>query len=573
MENLKVLSMEQHELIRRMVNVDGLSQREVARRLGHSRKTIAKALETASPAGYQRSQQTARPKLGPFESIVAQWLKEDRFRHRKQRHTAVRVFERLRDEHQYTGSRRAVSDLVKQLRSDIAGQDVYVPIEHQPGCEVQIDWGEADVILNGHTTRVMLFCARLAYSKSTFVRAYLRADQPSFFDGHVRLIEYLQGVPLQFAYDNLKSAVTKVVGPERSLNKKFVELRSHYFFQSRFCNVARGNEKGHTENSVKRAQRTYLTPLPSVTSMQQLNAHLLRCCTDDLQRVDKALGASYGTLFEQEREFFLKPPVIPFKACIQRPARVNFHSTVQYQNTRYSVPTRYAGMHSIVRVGVDTVEVIIDNKIVALHDRRCEGQWALNLEHYLPILERKPGLLDTGKPFVKSKFSQAEQLLRKELEYRYGEDGTRQFLSILLLCQEFDFSLVRKAIDRCVAARAFHEEAIRLELNQLQQKDNSTNAPTLDLSQRPELANVSAGQRDLKAYDALSDATHSHQEATETKPQVTSAQRNFCDNTNEIQASGETRDNGAAEPRDRPETSSPSYLFNGVLIALSGMLT
>lgn len=564
--------MEQHELIRRMVNVDGLSQREVARRLGHSRKTVAKALETAAPTGYRRNHPAVRPKLGPFESIVRQWLKEDRCRHRKQRHTAVRVFERLRDEHDYSGSRRAVSDLVKRLRNQLSGQDVYVPIEHQPGQEVQIDWGEADVILNGDTTRVMLFCARLAYSKATYVRAYLRADQPSFFDGHVHLIEYFQGVPIQFAYDNLKSAVTKVIGRQRSLNKKFIELRSHYFFQSRFCNVARGNEKGHTENSVKRAQRTYLTPPPSVTSISQLNEHLLQCCISDLQRVDKGHGVTYQALLEQEREFFLKAPAVPFKACIQRAARVNFHATVQYDNTRYSVPTRHAGKHSIVRVGVDTVEVIIDNEVVAQHPRSDVGQWALKLEHFLPILARKPGLLNTGKPFVKSQFTPAEQLLRRELEYRYGEDGTRQFLDILLLSQEVDFSLLRQAIERCVAARAFHEEAIRLELNQLQREDIPGGATELDLTQRPELNNISTGQCDLTAYDQLNDSNEIFKESSKTDSQETSTQRSLYDNVNQDQASGETRDPSATESRERPETSASAYLFSGVLCALGSML-
>ena len=197
-----MLSMEQHELIRRMVLVDGLSQREVARRLGHSRKTIARALQSAAPAVYTRDAPRPRPKLDAFIPIVRQWLTDDLQRHRKQRHTAVRVFERLRDEHDYPGKRRAVSDLVKELRREIVPPEVFVPIDHAPGVEVQIDWGQADVILNGEVTRVMLFCARLPYSKPTFVRAYMREDQPSFLDAHVHLIDYLGGVPHTFAYDS-----------------------------------------------------------------------------------------------------------------------------------------------------------------------------------------------------------------------------------------------------------------------------------------------------------------------------------------------------------------------------------
>ena len=480
-----MLNMDQHELIRRMVYVDGLSQREVASRLGHSRKTVAKALQTASPIGYTNAGSRLRPKLQTYIPIVRQWLTEDLQRHRKQRHTAVRVFERLRDEHDFEGQRRAVSDLVKDIRREIEHQEIFVPIEHPPGAEVQIDWGEADIILNGQTTRVMLFCARSPYSKATYVRAYMREDQPSFLDAHVHLIEYLGGVPHTFAYDNLKSAVTKIIGRERSLSKKFLELRSHYLFKTRFCNVARGNEKGHTENAVKRTQRNYMTPLPSVTSLDQLNEHLLQRCKADLDRTDTETSMTYGRLLETERTHFAEIPPGEFVACINRPARVDRYATVQFDETRYSVPCRYASMHSVVRVGIDTVDVIIDNEIVARHPRGSQGEWVLQMEHYLPILERKPGLLDSGKPFAKSKFSDAERLMRRELEYRYAEDGTRQFLNILMLAKDREFSLVRQAIANCSAARAFHEEAVHLELHRLEATPAVRNNTLLDLTARP----------------------------------------------------------------------------------------
>jgi len=495
--------MEKHELIRRMVLVDGLSEREVARRLGHSRHTVAKALQAAAPQGYSLEKPKPRHKLDPFVPIIKQWLIEDQQRHRKQRHSAVRIFERLRDEHEFTGKRRAVSDVVQQLRTEISHQEVYVPIEHPPGAEVQIDWGEAQIILNGQPTTIMLFCARLAYSKASFVRAYVRQDQPSFLDAHVHLIEFLQGVPKIFAYDNLKSAVIKVIGRERSLNKKFLELRSHYLFLTRFCNVARGNEKGHTENSVKRSQSNYLTPPPSVTAIDQLNKHLFERCESDLQRFDKATQLTYGQLFEQERQVFAQLPQTRFHACVQRAARVDRYATVQHEETRYSVPCRYACLHSVIRVGCELVEVIVDNQIVATHDRGTPGQWVLKMEHYLPVLQRKPGLLDSGKPFVKANFTDSELLLRRELEYRYNEDGTRQFLDVLLLSREFEFSLVRTAIDNCVCARAFHEGAIRLELQRLTATSRDQPATILDLTNRPNLETEITGTRDLSVYDAL----------------------------------------------------------------------
>ncbi len=244
--------------------------------------------------------------------------------------------------------------------------------------------------------------ARLSYRKATYVRAYLREDQPSFLDAHVHLIDYLGGVPRIFAYDNLKSAVTSVVGRERALSRKFLELRSHYLFETRFCNIARGNEKGHVENAVKRSQQNYLTPVPSVTSLDQLNEHLLTRCQADLARNDRASGKTYGQMLHVEQNNFLEPPAEKFRPCINRAARVDRYATVQYEEVRYSVPVKHACEHSVIRVGHDTIEVIIRDAIVATHRRGEPGSWVLSMEHYLPALERKPGLLDSGKPFQKA---------------------------------------------------------------------------------------------------------------------------------------------------------------------------
>lgn len=492
--------------------------------------------------------------------------------------------ELIRDEHGFQGQRRAVSDLVRELRREITPQEIFVPIEHPPGAEIQIDWGEADFILNGVTTRVMLFCARLPYSKATYVRAYMREDQPSFLDAHVHLIDYLKGVPHTFAYDNLKSAVTKIIGRERSLSKKFLELRSHYLFKTRFCNVARGNEKGHTENAVKRTQRNYMTPLPSVTSIDQLNEHLLDRCKADLERIDTESGKSYGELLEIERPHFAAIPHATFTACINRPARVDRYATVQFDETRYSVPCRYASMHSVLRVGIETVEVIVDNEIVARHDRGCQGEWVLQMDHYLPILERKPGLLDSGKPFAKTKFTDAELLMRRELEYRYADDGTRQFLDILMLGKANDFSLVRLAIANCSAARAFHEEAVRLELHRLQTAPPARNDTTLDLTARPELQKINSEKRDLSIYDAL--VTTARSEDTDQSVSFSTSTQWSANHDNPISSfkteSGNTgQDNDdipgpaidASESRERPEASSTPNVLGGILITVCGVFS
>lgn len=215
-----MLTVAQYELIRRKVRVDGLSQRVVARELGHSRKTVKKALEHPLPLGYRRKQPRRPPVLEPVTAIIEAWLEADRERPRKQRHTAKRVFERLRDEHQFAGSYSPIQRFVAswKRRQGLQTSDVFVPLVFAAGEEAQVDWGEASVLVNGQQRTLQFFCVRLAFSRATFVRAYERQDQVSFLDGHVRALAFFGGVPKRLTYDNLKTAVIRVGrGRERDL--------------------------------------------------------------------------------------------------------------------------------------------------------------------------------------------------------------------------------------------------------------------------------------------------------------------------------------------------------------------
>lgn len=504
-----MLTMDDFALIRRMVLVDGLSQREVARRLGMSRDSVAKAVLNPEPTPYTLATPKSRPVTDVVKPVIQAWLEQDRAAPRKQRHTAVRIFERLRDEYGFTGSRRSVSDLVRQLKSDAKRPEVFCPIEHRPGQEVQIDWGEGHVVLQGRPAKVMVFCARCAYSKATFVRAYHRDDMISFLDAHVWLLEQLGGVPAKLAYDNLKTAVTRVRrGEERNLTARFVALRSHYLFESRFCNVARGNEKGHVENSVKRSERTYLTPVPDVPSLAALNEHLATGARRDLTRIDAATRLSYGQLLEQERGCFRPLPPNRFLACTLQSLRVDKRSTVPHDRSRYSVPVAYATKLVVVRAFIDRVEVLHQHAVIAVHERVASGDWSLQLPHYVALLETKPGLLESGKPFEKRAWTRAQQQFREELEYRYQGEGTRRFIDTLLLAKQYAWTDVCRAIEACCRNHAFNEQAVILEL-QSSPRDAPV-AVALDLTARPELATTNDGTRSLACYDSLLEPSVEH---------------------------------------------------------------
>ena len=166
---------------------------------------------------------------------------------------------------------------------------------------------------------------------------------------------------------------------------------------------------------VKRTERTYMTPIPQASNLQALNEHFVRCFERDLDRIDTATKLSYGTLLEQERKLFRALPVNPFLACASQSLRVDKRSTVPHEQSRYSVPVQYATKPVVVRAFVGRIEVLYEDKSIAVHDRVAPSDWSLHLAHYVTLLETKPGLLDSGKPFVKQAWTQSQQLFRNEV--------------------------------------------------------------------------------------------------------------------------------------------------------------
>lgn len=241
--------------------------------------------------------------LEPVKAVIEAWLKEDQRRPRKQRHTAQRIYERLCSEHGFTGSVCTVQRYLARRR--VGQQELFMPLVYSPSEEAQVDWGEATVLIQGQKRKVQLFCMRFGYSRASFVFPYESQNLESFLNGHVRAFEFLGGVPRRLAYDNLKTAVIQVrPGRLQRLHERFLELRSWHLFDSRFCNVAKGNEKGHVENLVKRAERTFLTPLPDVLDLKALAAKLQQDCLAELARTDRN-GRSHRALWEEERACLL----------------------------------------------------------------------------------------------------------------------------------------------------------------------------------------------------------------------------------------------------------------------------
>ena len=496
-----MLTVDHYELIRRKVLIEGVSQRQAAKELGHSRKTVAKALAERLPPGYRLGQGRPRPVLEPVKAIIDAWLEQNTKTRPKQRQSARRMYERLCDEYGFTGHYGTVQRYVKQASH--RQKEVFMPLQFDPGEEAQVDWHEGWIVENGLERKCQFFVMKLCYSKATFVYPYEKANLESFLDGHVRAFEYFGGVPRRIAYDNLKCAVIHVgKGKKRRLNKRFKELRAWYLFETRFCNVAKGNEKGDVENACKRSERTYLSPVPQVESLSQLAGKLFDDCQNDLRRPGPEVhgGKTIGQLLVEERPYFLPLQSECFAACRRRSTFVDSHALVRVDNIRYSVPVAWAYHPCTIELFVDRVCILCDHQVVAIHTRCYQaGQFVLDPMPYLKLLERKPGSLDNARAFKGQPWGEAFDRMRAELEYRYWQDGTRRYISILMLFSEYPDAEVKTAVERCVQRRAFNDEAV---LNVLRNEPLPSRG-RLDLSDRQELITQGDGVRQAALYDRL----------------------------------------------------------------------
>jgi transposase len=227
---------------------------------------VSKALKLRLPPGYQLTEPRCKPVLEPVRHILDAWIEQNKTARRKQRQHAMKMYERLCDEHDFEGSYGTVQRYVKAVAN--RQKEVFMPLQFEPGQEAQVDWHEGWVTENGMERKLQFFVMRLCYSKAPFVYPYEKANLESFLDGHVRAFEYFGGVPQRIAYDNLKCAVIKVgKGQHRRLTKRFRELRAWYLFETRFCNVARGNEKAMLRISASAVNKHTCLPSRPLTGL------------------------------------------------------------------------------------------------------------------------------------------------------------------------------------------------------------------------------------------------------------------------------------------------------------------
>ena len=492
-------NMETWAEIRRRVLTGEISKRQACREYNLHWHTLSKILSQTEPTPFQTKSARARPQLDRVLPIVHQWLEDDRAMPRKQRHTAERIYQRLRDKHDYTGGRTIIRDAVAEWKRSQA--EVFVPLVQLPG-EAQVDFGEAQVIIAGAKVTAALFVLTLPHSDAFFVAAFPKECTETFQDGHARAFRYFGGVPTRISYDNSKIAVATIVGGRGDTpTREFLRLASHFLFAHHFCRVRRPNEKGHVEAMVGYARRNFLVPILEAESWEALNAELARRCESDLSRMVRGETQSKSERLSIDRNSFRALPEESFEARRVEFATANSLSLVRFDRNDYSVPTAFAHRPITVWGSVDDVRLMCREELVATH-RRDWGREQIVFDpvHYLALLERKPGAFDFAKPLAEWHLPEPFAVLRRRFESAWGaSSGVRHFIQVLRLLEKCPLEQLTTAITQSLSFGVTTSDGVRVILEQ----SRETPVPLFSLNGRPQLTGVHVPSPDLTAYRVL----------------------------------------------------------------------
>ncbi len=484
--------------IRRRILAGEISRRQACSEYHLNFRTVQKIVRKAEPPPFRAPQSRAKPVLGSFLPILRQIIDEDRHAPPKQRHTARRIYERLRDEQGYTGCPSIVRDAVRAYKQSQA--EVFVPLLHPPG-EGQVDFGRAEVIVAGVRHKAALFVLTLPHSNARFGCLFPRECTETFHEGHARAFAFFGGVANRISYDNSKIAVVKLTGPhERQLTREFLRLQSHFAFTAHFCRVRQAQEKGHVENGVGYVRRNFLVPVPQAASWEDLNAPLAAACRREFERTGAGRERTTAELLTADRAAFLALPAEPFEARRLEPVLINSLSLGRFDGNDYSVPTAFA-YQSLTAIGtIDRVRFQRRGSVVAEHVR-CWGKGQVTFEplHYLALLERKPGALDYARPLAGWSLPEVFAALRRRLEQANPKGGTRQYIRVLRLLETHDLAAVTAAVERALVLAVRDADAVRLLLERAREQP----AVGFDLTGRPQLLAVHVPAPDLAVYSAL----------------------------------------------------------------------
>ncbi|OED47989.1 transposase [Rhodobacteraceae bacterium (ex Bugula neritina AB1)] len=475
-----------------------MSGRQIARDFGISRDSVSKMLSYSEPPGYRRTAPIRRPKLDPYIAYIDEWLGEDKARPRKQRHTAKRIFERLRDECGFDGGYTIVKDYVRTRKR--GSREMFVPLSHPPG-HGQADFGEALVVIGGIERKTYFFAFDLPHSDACYIGAYPAANTEAWLDGHVHAFAFFGAVPRSILYDNDRCLVAKIM-PDGTRNRtqRFSAMLSHYVIGDRYGRPGKGNDKGKVEGLVGYARRNFMVPMPCFADWGSFNDYLEEQCRK--RQADILLGhkTSIGERLEADLGAMRPVPAAPFEACDLQSGQVTSTSQVRYRGNDYSVPVAYGHREVWIKGFVTRVVIGCAAEVIADHPRSYgTGDMMFDPVHDLPLIERKIMAFDQAAPLQGWDLPEAFATLQRLLEAKQGNAGKREYVQVLRLLERFEMEALHLAIKDALQMRAVSFDAIKhLLLCRIERRP-----PRLDLDVSPFLPRTNIATTSAASYMSL----------------------------------------------------------------------
>jgi transposase len=442
----------------------------VARKFGVHRRLVREAVADAVPR-QRPAKERPRPKVGPLVNFIDGILEADRRAPRKQRHTAHRIWVRITKERPDVSIvESTVRRYVRQRKQELGlrtNPEVFIPQQYAWGEEGQVDWYEAQADLDGERHTVQVFAMRAMASGAAFHRAYLRATQQAFLEAHELGFQYLGGVFRRLRYDNLSAAVKKILrGHRREETTRFVAFRSHWRFAATFCTPGEGHEKGGVEGEGGFFRRNHLVPVPVVRDLDELNGLLLAGCQEDLARMIDGRQQTIGEALAIERQHLLPLPNEGFDLVEVSFGQLDDQRRVKAKTNAYSAPLP-PGSTVQVKLAPATVEIWHQGRCAARHTRSYDRhQELLDLEHYLDVLEHKPGALAGSKPLDQWRRAgrwplSYDQFWQALMERHGRQHGTKAMIELLQLGSRHGYDRLRTAIESALQLGCRDAAAVR----------------------------------------------------------------------------------------------------------------
>jgi transposase len=443
----------------RALHKNGISDRKIAKSLGVGRRTVRKYRDGAVNPDDRVSVAQKAPLREAVEDEINRMLMENVSLPRKQRLSVRDMWEKLVSEHGIAISEVYVRLIVREIR-DAAGEE-FIPLEHEMGDCVQIDWLEDVVaIIAGDKISVQVFVCALPYSGAVCAFVYPDKTMLSFLHGHVKALSWLAGCPRRCVYDNLMTAVQSGYGKNAITQEKFKQIERHYSFVSEFCNRAAGWEKSNAENGVKITRNRAFTPIPRVNDFEELQNHINACLLKyNMNHKIEERPRKIWDMFLEEQNSLSPLPLSPFEVDETIQTKVYPDQTVRYDKVRYSVPHGYVGKKVTLRVSPFNLKVYSKGNLLYTHNRvREKGSDQYVLEHYLEALSRKPRAVDQALPISKGVMPLG---CRMFLELCPAKDAKRQLVDVMLLARDIGTDRVFDALDDAVSTGKPTAELVR----------------------------------------------------------------------------------------------------------------